>query len=241
MSILNAMNTTNSQIQVSGIIVEVEKKNIKNVYVRVYPPNGKVKVSSPASVSVEAIRQFVHSKEDWIRKKIEKVQSQTREPKLQYISGESHHVQGQRFMLHVIEEDKPPKVLVRNGQYLDLYIRPGSDAAKREKVLREWYRDLLKSKIPGLIMKWERKLGVSVREWGVKKMKTRWGTCNTKAGRIWLNLELAKRPKHLLEYVVLHEMVHLKERLHNHRFRSFLNKHMPDWKDREHELKKRSF
>lgn len=105
--------------------------------------------------------------------------------------------------------------------------------------MREWYRELLKNQIPGLISNWERELGVTVREWGVKKMKTRWGTCNTKARRIWLNLELAKRPEGLLDYVVLHEMVHLKERLHNDRFRSFLDKHMPDWRNREGELKKK--
>lgn len=228
------------QIQVSDITVEVTKKDIKNVYLRVYPPHGKVCLSSPRSVSPEYLRQFIHSKQKWIRKKIQKVKSQQRAPELQYGQGESHYIQGRQYLLNIIEVSKPPKVIIRNDQYLDLYIRPGSDGVKKEKVLREWYRDLLKDQIPELIKKWERELGVSVREWGVKKMKTRWGTCNTGARRIWLNLELAKKPQHLLEYVVLHEIVHLKERLHNDRFRSFLTRHMPDWREREKELNERN-
>jgi hypothetical protein len=233
------MSKTNFQIIISEFTVEVEQKDIKNVYLRVCPPDGRIKLSSPENVSAESLRQFVVSKEDWIRKKIKKVRSQARKPRHEFATGESHYVQGQKYSLNVFEVNKAPRVVIRNNGLLDLYIRQGSDQAKREKVLREWYRELLKSQIPELIAKWERELGVTVREWGVKKMKTRWGTCSTKARRIWLNLELAKRPKSLLDYVVLHEMVHLKERLHNHRFRSFLDKHMPDWRDREKELKKR--
>lgn len=227
------------QIKISDITVEVEKKDIKNVYLRVYPPDGRVQLSSPKRIPRESLRQFVISKEDWIRKKIKKIHSQARKPRLRFVSGETHYVQGRRYSLNMIEVNKTPRVLIRDDEYLDLYIRPGSDLSKREKVLREWYRELLKDQIPGLIAKWERELGVSVSEWGVKKMKTRWGTCNIKARRIWLNLELAKRSGRLLDYVVLHEIVHLKERYHNNRFRSFLSKHMPDWKDREQELKQR--
>lgn len=233
------MSKATFQIKISEFIIEVEKKNIKNVYLRVCPPDGRIKLSSPKSVSVESLRQFVISKEDWIRKKIKKVRSQVRTPRLEYVTGESHYVQGRKYSLNLFEVNSTPAVLLRDTGSLELYVRPGSDRSKREKVLREWYRELLKNQIPGFISNWERELGVTVREWGVKKMKTRWGTCNTKARRIWLNLELAKRPEGLSDYVVLHEMVHLKERLHNDRFRFFLDKHMPDWRDREQELKKR--
>lgn len=239
MVIFQKMKATKFQILFSGITIDVERKNIKNVYLRVYPPDGKVKLSSPRNVSTEALRQFVISREDWIRKKVRNVQSRVREPELNYISGESHFVWGDKYLLRVIEHKKPQRVEISSDGYLNLYVRSGSDNAKREKVLREWYRAILKEHIPGLISKWEPALRVSVSDWGVKKMKTRWGTCNTKAGRIWLNLELVKRPKQLLDYVVLHEMVHLKERLHNKRFRGYLDKHMPDWKQREEELKKR--
>lgn len=230
------MNLNKFQIQVSNITVEVEKKDIKNMYLRVYPPHGKVYLSSPRSVSPEYLRQFILSKEEWIRKKVRKVHSQKRTPELKYLQDESHYIQGRQYLLNIIEKKQPPKVILRDDAYLDLYIRPGSDLLKREKILREWYRDFLKDQIPGLIKKWENELGVSVREWGVKKMKTRWGTCNTRARRIWLNLELAKKPQPLLDYVVLHEIVHLKERLHNDRFRSFLDQHMPDWREREKQL-----
>lgn len=233
------MRKARDQIKVAEFTVEVERKNIKNIYLRVCPPDGMVRLSSPKNVSTESLQQFVISKEDWIRKKIKKVQSQVRTPKLEYVNGERHYVQGRKYILHLFEVDRTPGVLLRDNGFMELYVRPGSNREKREKVLREWYREMLKDKIPQLIARWEPELDVAVKEWGVKKMKTRWGTCNTKARRIWLNLELAKRSEDLLDYVVLHEMVHLRERLHNHRFRSFLDKHMPDWRSREEELKKR--
>ncbi|MDX1641755.1 MAG: SprT family zinc-dependent metalloprotease [Balneolaceae bacterium] len=233
------MSRSTFQIKVAGFTVEVVRKNIKNVYLRVCPPDGQVCISTPKEVPAESLQKFIISKQDWIRRKKQKVQSQIREPDLQYVSGESHYVQGRKYLLKVVEENKPQRVAIGNNDLLLLYIRPGRDETKRERVMREWYRDLLKNQIPDLISKWEQALGVSVDDWSVKKMKTRWGTCNTKARRIWLNLELAKRHRYLLDYVVLHEMVHLKERLHNDRFRAYLNTHMPDWREREEELKKR--
>ena len=162
--------------------------------------------------------------------------SQIREPEREFIQGESHWVQGKRYLLNIIEEEAKPRVEIRNKKYLDLYVRPGSDKAKREEVVKEWYRDLLKDQIPALVEKWESKLGVSISEWGVKQMKTKWGSCNVEGQRIWLNLELAKKPKHCLDYVVLHEMVHLKERHHNERFKELLDQHMPSWRKRREEL-----
>lgn len=162
--------------------------------------------------------------------------SQIREPEREYIQGESHWVQGKRYLLNIIEEDAPPKVKIRNKKYLDLYVRPGSDKAKREEVIKEWYRNRLKGQIPALIEKWEAKLDVSVLSWGVKQMKTKWGSCNVEDRRIWLNLELGKKPKHCLDYVFLHEMIHLKERHHTDRFKALLDQYMPSWKKRKEEL-----
>lgn len=230
------MSTEKYQITVSDIPVDVIKKDIKNIHLSVYPPTGRVRLSSPKSVSKESLRLFVISKLGWIKKHIRNINSQIREPEREYIQGESHYVQGQRYLLNIIEEDKPPKVHIRNKKYLDLYVRPGSDRSKREEVIREWYRGILKEQIPVLIEKWEKELGVTVKDWGVKQMKTKWGSCNVNDRRIWLNLELAKKPKAILDYVVLHEMVHLKERLHNERFKALLDQHMPSWRKRREDL-----
>lgn len=221
---------------VSDISVDVVKKDIKNIHLAVYPPTGRVRLSSPHSMRAESLRLFVISKLGWIRKHIRNMNSQIREPEREYIQGESHWVQGQRYLLNIIEEEKPPKVEIRNKKYLDLYVRAGSDKSKREDVVKEWYRELLKNQIPSLIEKWEEELEVEIADWGVRQMKTKWGSCNVDDQRIWLNLELAKKPKHSLDYVVLHEMVHLKERHHNDRFKELLDHYMPSWRQRREEL-----
>ena len=229
------MNSRQYEIEVSGIKVNVTRKRIKNIHLSVNPPDGAVRVSSPLSVSQEALRQLLISRLDWIKKHVRRMESlPSREPQ-KYISGENHFVQGQRYLLNVVERDAAPEVVLRN-RHMNLYVRPGSDRNKREEIVREWYRDLLKEQIPEMIARWEPKLGVKVKDWGVKRMKTKWGSCNTRAHRIWLNLELAKKPKHCLEYVVLHEIVHLRERLHNARFYAFLDELMPGWKSVQDEL-----
>jgi len=230
------MNTEQYHIEVSGIDVDVIKKDIKNIHLAVYPPTGRVRLSSPFSMKRESLRLFIISKLGWIKKHIRNMNSQIREPEREYIQGESHWVEGQRYLLNFIESKAAPRVEIRNKKYLDLYIRPGSDKAKKEEIIREWYRNRLKDQIPELIAKWENKLGVKIDDWGVKLMKTKWGSCNIEARRIWLNLELAKKPKHCLDYVVLHEMVHLKERHHNEHFKALLDKHMPSWQSVREEL-----
>lgn len=230
------MSTEHYHIEVSGIDVDVIKKDIKNLHLAVYPPTGRVRLSSPLSMKKESLRLFIISKLGWIKKHIRNMNSQIREPEREYIQQESHWVEGQRYLLNIIEKEASPKVEIRNKKYLDLYVRPGSDKAKREEVMREWYRERLKSQIPELVTKWEEKLGVQIVEWGVKLMKTKWGSCNIEDRRIWLNLELAKKPKHCLDYVVLHEMIHLKERHHNDRFKALLDKYMPSWKQIKEEL-----
>ncbi|HEX6981321.1 MAG TPA: SprT family zinc-dependent metalloprotease [Balneolaceae bacterium] len=230
------MSISRSQISVSDIKIDVIKKDIKNLHLAVYPPTGKVRISSPKSVKTEYIRLFAISKLSWIKKHIRNFRSQNRHPEREYITGESHYYQGHRYLMNVIYHNAPPKVEIRNKKYIDLYVREGSDKEKRQSVLKEWYRTELKKEIPLLIEKWEKKMGVNVEEWGVRQMKTKWGSCNTHDKRIWLNLELAKKSSKCLEYVVVHEMVHLLERLHNKRFKALMDHFMPQWRQHKEKL-----
>jgi len=230
------MNTEQYHIEVSGIDVDVVKKDIKNLHLAVYPPTGRVRLSSPYSMKQESLRLFIISKLGWIKKHIRNMNSQIREQEREYIQGESHWVEGQRYLLNIIEKEATPKVDIRNKKYIDLQVRPGSNKAKKEEIMREWYRNRLKAQIPELIYKWEDTLGVEIEDWGVKLMKTKWGSCNIEERRIWLNLELAKKPIRCLDYVVLHEMAHLKERHHNDRFKALLDTYLPGWQNVREEL-----
>jgi len=145
-------------------------------------------------------------------------------------------VEGRRYLMNVIYGKSAPRVVLRSKTYIDLYVREGSTGAQRERVMREWYRKQVKAQIPGLLEKWLRVTGVEVKSWGVKWMKTKWGSCNAKAKRIWLNLELAKKPRHSLEYIMVHEMVHFLERRHNERFAAYMDKFMPQWRVYKEEL-----
>jgi len=230
------MSTDHYQIDVSGIPVDVIKKDIKNMHLAVYPPTGRVRLSSPRSVKAETLRLFVISKLSWIKKHMRNMKTQIREPERLYIEGESHFVWGQRYLLHIIEKETPPQVHIRNKKHLDLYVRPSSGKDKREAVLKAWYRQLLKEQIPDLIKKWEARLDVRIQDWGVRQMKTKWGSCNIEDRRIWLNLELAKKSPSCLDYIVLHEMLHLKERHHNARFIALLDTHLPGWRSVKEKL-----
>ena len=221
------------------LTIDVVKKDIKNLHLRVYPPDGKVRITSPLRVDDETIRLFALSKLKWIEKSQAKFQAQPRQTPKKYISGESHYYRGDRYLLNVIYHSSVPKI-VRSNTQIDLYVRHGSIQEQREQVLNNWYRQQLKSEIPRLIAKWERVIGVSTNDWGVKKMKTRWGTCNTQAKRIWLNLELIKKPPHCLEYVIVHELVHLLERNHNDRFKAYMTRFMPNWSLYKEELNRLS-
>lgn len=224
------------QINVNGMAVDVVRKNIKNLHLGVYPPNGRVRVAAPLRVNDEAVRMAVITRLAWIKRQQVKFEKQEREARREYVSGESHYVRGSRYLLNVIEQKGKPRVEIRNKKKLDLYVRPDSTRAQRERVMSNWYRHNLKKEMAPLIKKWEKIIGVSASEWGIKQMKTKWGTCNIKASRIWLNLELAKKSEHCLEYIVAHELVHLIERLHNERFLSYMNKFMPQWKKHRDEL-----
>jgi len=218
------------RIKVGDLIVDVVRKEIKNLHIAVYPPDGRVRVSTPRRLDDEAVRLAVISKLPWIRRHQAKFVDQERQSAREFVSGESHYFLGQRYLLNVIYHKAPPRVELRNTKALDLYVRTGSDALRRERVMLEWYRQQLKVLIPPIIAKWEPVIGESVRDWGVKRMKTKWGSCNIEARRIWLNLELVKKPINCLEFVTVHEMVHFHERLHNDRFVALMDEFMMKWR-----------
>ena len=218
------------QITVSDVIVDVIRKDIKNLHLAVYPPDGRVRVAVPLLIDDEAVRLAIISKLAWIKRQQALFQGQDRQSAREYVSRESHYYWGDRYLLNVAYHDAPPQVVVRNKTTLDLFVRSGSDTAQRERALLTWYRQQLKAAIPPIIAKWEPIVGVDVADWGVKRMKTKWGTCTIEARRIWLNLELVKKPPQCLEYIIVHEMVHLLERHHNERFVAYLDEFMPQWR-----------
>ncbi len=216
---------------INDIEIELTKKNIKNLHLSVHPPDGRVKISAPNRMDIDTIRLFAISKLAWIKRQQNKFRSQERQPEREYVSGESHYFLGQRYLLNVIYTNKRKQgVEIRNKRYIDLYVRENTPKYLRERVMIEWYRKKLKELIPPLIAKWEPIMEVKVNEFGVKRMKTRWGSCNPAAKRIWLNLELAKKSPSCIEYVVVHEMVHLLERSHNERFIAYMDKFLPNWR-----------
>lgn len=224
---------------VNGMEIEVTKKDIKNIHLGVYPPDGRVRVAAPKNTTDENIRLLIVSKIRWIKKQQEKFANQERQSTREYVSGESYYLWGERFNLRVVERDNAySKVQIENRKYITLYVKQGTPVEKREEIITEWYRKQIKEVIPKLISKWEPILGVDVKEWGVKKMHTKWGTCNSEVGRIWLNLFLAKRPYKCLEYVVVHEMTHLLERTHSDRFKELMDTNYPNWRTVRDELNK---
>ena len=184
----------------------------------------------------EAARLAVIGKLGWIRRQRARFEEQPRQSKRQRVSGESHYFLGQRYRLNVVVQNGPARVAVCNKRTLDLFVREGSDTAQRERVMQAWYRRQLKALIPSLVAPWEAAMGVKVADWGVKQMKTKWGACNIEARRIWLNLELAKKPVQCLAYIVVHEMAHFLERHHNDRFTKLMDSFMPQWRLQRAEL-----
>ena len=215
--------------------VDVVQKDIKNIHLSVYPPTGRVRISAPLRLDLDTIRVYAISKISWIKKQQDKLHSQQRETPRDYITRESHFYLGKRYLLKVIEHDEPAKVILKHSA-IDMYIRPNTDTKKRQVILEDWYRRKLKEIVPEMIAKWEKKMRVEVVSFGIKKMRTKWGTCNIEAKRIWLNLELAKKPVHCLQYILIHEMVHLLERRHNERFIAYMDKFLPQWRAYKEEL-----
>lgn len=217
-----------TQIELGGIVLDVVKKDIQNVHLSVYPPFGKVRISAPLRMNTDTIRVFAISKLGWILQQQQKLRAQERETPREYLDRESHYVWGRRYLLKVVEADAAPSVQIQHGTLL-LRVRPGADEATREAVVAGWYRQLLKRAVPPLIEAWEPLLSVTVKGFFVQQMKTRWGSCNPDARTIRLNTELAKKPRECLEYIVVHEMIHLLESTHNARFTGLLNRFMPQW------------
>lgn len=217
-------------MDVGGTPVEVIRKDIKNLHVGVYPPSGRVRVAAPLRLDDDAVRLAVISRLGWIRRQQAGFAAQDRQSQREFVSGESHYFEGRRYRLDVLQCDGRPAVQLANNTTMALRVRPDADRAAREALLNRWYRRQLRARLSELLAKWEPRIGVRVGEVRIKKMKTRWGSCNPEARRIWLNLELAKKQTSCLEYVFVHEMVHMIERRHDERFRNLMDRHMPQWR-----------
>jgi predicted metal-dependent hydrolase len=217
-------------IVLGDVRVETVFKAVKNVHLTVHPPEGRVTLVAPTGTRPEVARAYAISKLAWIRQQQRALKAQARETPRKFIERESHYVWGRRYLLRVVEEDSRARVELGN-KTLTLFVRPGSNQAKRADVMNEWHKSLLHSELPPLIATWERRLGVKVKAYHLQRMKTKWGSCNPSAGNIRLNTELVKKPKDLLEYVVVHEMAHLLERNHSDAFVKILNLHLPGWRE----------
>jgi predicted metal-dependent hydrolase len=217
-------------MEIAGIPIEVVKKDIKNLHLAVLPPDGAVRVSAPMGLSDESIQLFVRTRLGWVRKQQEKFARQPRQSERQFVSGETLYVWGKQYFLQV-EYSYKGNALALSGDKAILTIRKESTAQQREAFVNEWYRDKLKAEIERLLPIWEGRTNLHCASWQTKYMTTKWGTCNTKTGKIWINLQLAKKPVECLEYVILHELTHLKYKDHGKEFISFMDSHMPYWRD----------
>lgn len=219
-----------SNVEIAGQQVEIIRKKIKNLHVGVYPPEGHVRVAAPTSVSLDAIRHAVLTRLAWIKRKQAEFRRQARETPREFVSGETHYVFGRPCRLEVQRQAGRPAIEMAPGGRLLLSCKPDADLDSRSSQMTLWYRRLLQEKVRPRVDKWAEKLAVEVPAWGIKRMKTKWGSCNAKQGKIWINLELAKKPIYCLDYVILHEMTHLISPRHDEIFVSTLEQHMPGWR-----------
>ena len=217
-----------AQIQLGDMTVAVVRKDIKNVHLSVHPPTGRVTIAAPAHMGLDTIRVFAITKLAWIRKQQDKLQQQEREAPREFLDRESHYVWGKRYLLKVIEIDQAPAIELKHSKML-LHVRPDTGQTKCQTIVDEWYRQQLRLAAMPLITKWEARLGVKVERVFVQRMKTKWGSCNHHARTIRLNTDLAKKPLECLEYLVVHELVHILEPTHNARFVALMNQYMPKW------------
>lgn len=224
-----------TQIKLGEITVDVVRKDIKNIHLSVYPPTGRVRISAPSRIKLETIRVYAVSKLGWIKKQQEKLRSQERETPRDYITRESHYFMGKRYLLKITETDATQTVVLRHRE-IELVVKKGADLKQKQKLLEDWYRKRLRHSAGKYIAFWEKQMNLKVEEFGIKRMRTKWGSCNREAKRIWLNLELAKKPKECLEYIVVHEMVHVLERNHGTRFVTLMDQFLPQWRQFKDEL-----
>jgi len=225
------------QITVSGIPVDVQKKKMKNMHLYVLPPDGRVRVTAPKGLTQSQIAAFVQSKLDWISKQRDRIAAQPLPVPQHYETGETIYVWGRPYLLQV--ESSKRNALTLRGDRAILSVREKSTAKQREAYVREWYRSQLKAEISKYLPKWEEATGLCPASWQIKAMKTRWGTCNPLSKKIWLSLSLSKKPPACLEYILLHELAHLKIQNHGAEFKAFLDSHMPDWRELKKELNRK--
>jgi predicted metal-dependent hydrolase len=226
-----------AQIKLGDIVVDVVQKDIKNIHLSVYPPTGKVRISAPLRMDIDTIRVFAITKLGWIKSQQKKLLEQERETPREYLDRESHYLWGKRYLLNVVEKDAAPEVELKHNKML-FQIRPATTDERKQDILEAWYREKLKEVVPALIAKWEPLMGVKVEKFFVQKMKTKWGSCSPGSRSIRLNTDLAKKPPECLEYIVVHEMIHLLEPTHNAHFISLMDQFMPKWRFYKDELNK---
>lgn len=222
-------------IQLGEIAIFVTRKAIKNVHLSVHPPDGRVTLTAPTSTRLDVARAYAISRLGWIRQQQDKLRSQARETPRKFVERESHYVWGRRHLMTIKYAEAKPCVMLDHKR-ITLTVRPGSDAQKRAEIIHEWHKGLLHAVVPAIIKKWQRKLNVHVTSYFLQRMKTKWGSCNHREGHIRLNTELVKKPKDLLEYVIVHEMAHLLEPTHSERFMAILDKHYSSWREARAEL-----
>jgi len=224
------MNIESYQTEIAGITINVVRKNIKNLHLGVYPPNGRVRIAVPIIINDDAVRLAVIAKLGWIKRRQESLTKQPRQSAREYITGESHYVFGKRYILNITHTNDQPYIKLRNKKIIDFFVQPSTSYEQKEAIFNKWYHAELKKILPEIISKWELKTGLKIASWGIKRMKTQWGSCNIKDSRILLNLELAKKPVQSIEYIIVHEMVHLLERCHNDKFVKYMDQFMPQWR-----------
>jgi len=229
------MSTASAYLTVRGIGIDVFFKDIKNLHIGVYPPFGRVRVAAPLRLDDDAVRLAVIQRLAWIRKQRVRLQSADRQSQREMVTGESHYLWGIRYRLKVIEQPGRAHLSVA-GKRLELRVPTETSAEQRRTVLDHWYRVQLKAVIPDLIATWEPIIGRTVPAWTIRRMKTKWGSCNRETGHLWFNLELAKKHPDCLEYIIVHEMTHLLERNHTERFTTLMDQHLPDWRARRDQL-----
>jgi len=222
-------------IELGDIVILVTRKDIKHVHLSVYPPNGRVTLVAPKGTRLEVARAYAASRLGWIRNHQAKLRAQPRETARQFIERESHYLWGRRYLMSVVEKEEKPSIKLDHRR-ITLTVRPGSSQTKRYAVMHDWHKSLMHEVVPAMILKWEPKLGVEVSSFFLQRMKTKWGGCNPRERNIRINTELVKKPKDLLEYVIVHELVHLIEPTHNGRFEALMDEHYPAWREARAEL-----
>lgn len=224
-------------MRIGVLDVKVLKKQIKHLHISVLPPEGKVRVSAPDHMSDEIIRMALVQRMAWIKRQQSQFEAQPRQTEREMVGGETHYIWGHARLLNVIEQQGKHGVVLQGLKKMHLFVTPKTSAENRIKVIHEWYREQLKSELLPLLEQWQRKIGVQAQFVGIKRMKTKWGSCSPQTARIWLNLELAKKPKVCLEYILVHELMHLKERHHNKHFLELMTKYYPQWQIAKNLLK----